>query len=267
MTSLACRLGLRQGLAGILLCVVAPQLANAETFTDPAGRFVVDLPAGWVSESPDEVAARDAVAGSAIRDRNWHFVGAFVPDGEVTEQSPYIIVQWTAARLGGKSWDQLEREFEATNMDAAMDDVESEVEALFGAIDIGRPVLDRGRGRLLLRMEMDTPDGRREIVSTGFLGKDGIAQIHCYAMEGDMSRASPQFDAVLGGFRFESGEAFTGELSAYEQGRAVGRVVGFAVTGAAVVAVLIALIVRARNGGKTRPRVLSSSAADRHEDM
>jgi hypothetical protein len=241
----------RAALAGILLCSLAVQRAQAETFTDPAGRFVIELPAGWISETPAQVAARDTLAGPASG-RNWHYVGAFVPDGELTETSPYIIVQWTEVPIGKLSWDELEREFSAERMETVLQEAEDEVEALFGEVEIGRLVLDRGRGRLLLRMDMDTPDGRREIASTGFLGIDGVAQIHCYAIEGEMSDAAPHFDAVLRGFRFDEGERFTGEGGGLDWGAILVRGLLFAVIGGIVAAIARAGTRRKKRGAGQR---------------
>lgn len=197
--------------APAVLCGLAAGVAYADQFTDPNDRFVIDLPAGWVQEPPENTKARDEAAAYAVPDRTWRYVGSFVPSGELTERSPYIIVQWTEVPLHKTSWKQLERELSAEKMDETMEEVSGRLESLVGSVEIGRPVLDRARNRTVMRMSMDTLEGRREMMSIGYLGQDGIAQIHCYAAAGELDRYAPEFDAVLSGFRYRPGEAYTGE--------------------------------------------------------
>jgi hypothetical protein len=234
LTASACALvfALVAAAAGAAWCVQT-------TYRDSAHRWAVTLPDGWALRPDSEVAEANAAAGGG----GFSYVAKFAPADAVDDSAPYVLAQWTPGPLGKASWSEIERQLGAADLKKLVSESGSAASALAEQADFGRIVLDEKKRRMIVRISLDLPDGGKRLgVCVGHFGKDGMAQLNCYAMEKDFPARQAVFDAMTDSFRFDSGAEWSEPsfLSSLDWSSMVVRMIVFGIVGAFVAGIVAA---------------------------
>lgn len=187
------------------------------------------LPSGWGGVPADALESVNKLVSESMPGSKIKYTAGFQLAKQPPLSYPYVLVQPTRFQTRSTaSYDEIEENL-AKETKTAIKKVEGAFPELKD-LAVGVPALDRSRNRIITRIEMDVPGiGKVKGLSVGFIGANGIINVHCYAPEADFDRQLPPFHALLESFQFDSGYTFTprgGLGSAVVIGAVCGGIIG-----------------------------------------
>lgn len=218
--------------ACVLLLLGAGAGADAEEYRSEAGRFRVQMPAGWGRFAPFRMNQVKAGAGNkpgTVIHEGYELPNRF--DG-----MPFILIMEVQNKMGPfESHDSVQRSLDR-------DFRKGFEQGAKGTASVGPIQVDRAKNRFSADTELRLPNGQRaKGVLFGFLGKEGVVMIQCLAMENEAAAFRPTFDGVADSFRFDEGFQFV----PFDAAKVFWIVVGIGAGLVCLLAVVIAIIVTA----------------------
>lgn len=202
---------------GFLLSFLIAITSHAQlTHRDDVHRFTIVVPKGWV-ESPDLLNFMNSFVKEKVVDPGFEYVAAFVPESNVTDDSPYVVVQYSPLPTGGTTYEAVEAALKAQSLQTAVEKNTVKVKDELGKFEVGVPTLDRGTNRVYLRIhgggeatQPDQPPSQKfDSLCVGTLTSHGIIQINSYAIEGSGVDPVAQAETFLTGLKIDEGTKFT----------------------------------------------------------
>lgn len=190
-------------------CVAQPQ------HRDDARRFTLEIPKGW-NQSTELLSFMNDFAKRATPEARFEYIAAFVPEGEWTESSPYVILQYSTLPSGGVTYEALEAAFKGQSLQSVVEKSTETAKDALGKFTVGVPTLDRSTNRLYLRIHGDgkasqpdePPAQKFDSLCVGTLTNHGIIQINSYAIEGSGVDPVAQAETFLAGLKIDEGTQF-----------------------------------------------------------
>jgi hypothetical protein len=177
-----------------------------ETYRDAGRHFTLTLPSGWAVVSPSGLETMNGAANRMMG--GVRFDAAFMVKGQPLGSYPYVLVQSMPRNTSGLTYEQIEREL-SRDFSGEVKKVEGKLADVARNLSLGKPALDRGKNRVLNRVQMDVAlFGKVNGLSVGMLGKDGVTFVHCYAKDADFDRQMPTFNALADSFHYDAGYEF-----------------------------------------------------------
>lgn len=234
-----------------VLCLWGTAGAIAQTpYRSPDGHWSIMIPKGWRVGMPEELAAVNAGANELASRVDGapkvRFVLQLIP---VKPDGQFALVQVGPGIPPGATFDAW-RDVLEHQMGGQLKRLEKAFPSDVGTASFGRSVIEEGRHRLLLTMDMHGPNGvDLKALSTTQWGIDETVNVHAYATSDTFDARLAGLGEIVDSFQFTPGREydFSGKLSSYARGQKLGQAIGMFV----VIAVVI-LVVRARQnkGGK-----------------
>ncbi|GJM26796.1 MAG: hypothetical protein DHS20C16_32110 [Phycisphaerae bacterium] len=219
----------------MLTCCVFGVASSAlgETYRDDRNHFTITVPDGWVAIAPETIEMVNATIREQMRNSKTQGVehdAGFQLEGTPPLAYPYFLVQGIRQDFSEMSYSALERGLGVGVEDGVQEASEAFSEFMDNA-EIGKPILDREKGRIMTSVEMDVVGvGEVKGISVGWLSKDGIMNIHCYARASDFDKWAPTFETITNSLQFDEGYKFKPKmnsvLSSAMRGAIIGGVVG-----------------------------------------
>ena len=224
----------------VALLVISPA-ARGETYSSAEHHWSITLPAGWTPLPKETLDAIPKFVGKAGATNMPQYEAGFKLKSNLFLGYPYVLVQTVPAR---GTLDQIERE--VAKIDGkpvgGMDQLKPELAPQTSANRV-QARLDRERRRIVSTFGMTAPNGKTVQVKTiGFLTRDGITNVHCYAETDKAAETEPAFAALADSFRVEPGYEFVERSfgSGVAGGAAIGAIIGGLIgAGAGVVIYLL----------------------------
>ncbi len=189
----------------VLLHFLGESLAGPHR--DEARHCTFNIPNNWIPVPAEMLAEANRMA----KNNNVQFQAGYEPKeltpGPNGERYPYFFLQHIKIN-GPGSYEDIERSI-AKGVPNGVKKMEGELKDLVSNISVGSAVLDRTKNRIILRIELTLPNGAKvQGVSYGFIGKEGILNLHCYALEKDFNRLLPTYNAMADSFAYDQGYEF-----------------------------------------------------------
>jgi hypothetical protein len=186
----------------------------AERFKDQNRHYSLKLVPGWVPfnkqalENANKFARERSPGGPFAPSITYE--GGFHLQNQPATSFPYILTQWQSlpSSASGESWEDIEKSLGAADLKGIGEKVEAKLNDLVKNVQMGKPVLDRERGRIIMHMQTDSPLGKLQAFSVGYIGKEGILFLHCYDKALTYNATVGNFQAMVDSFEFEPGYAF-----------------------------------------------------------
>lgn len=181
-----------------LLLLLACATAHAQTlFEDKTHHWTLQTPDGWEPAPQTYLDNLNADLDKRKPNRNYRFIAQFHPK-DPTDDSPYLLVQFTDVNVNGSTYQEIEHAFGARS--AREPDPSRDIfgPKVIGYI-IGTPILDRQNNRIYMDTSVTRPDGEeiqgRSIIC---LASHGLVQLNFYAPKtafSDHTRMLGTFDS------------------------------------------------------------------------
>jgi hypothetical protein len=116
--------------------------------------------------------------------------------------APYMLVQFIPGRV---SLDAVEKDL--AQLTKKPIDMSKQVKAEFRAnAGVQSATLDRSRNMITVEFTMSSsPTEKMRGITYGFIGKNGIANLHCYAPASTFTRELPTFQGFANSFAYDTG--------------------------------------------------------------
>jgi hypothetical protein len=177
---------------------------------DDLRKFTITIPAGWTLDR-GLLEAQNNLIKERIADPDFVYVAAFVPEGGITETSPYVIIQYSSGDYKLKTWESVEAALQASSAQETVDKDTASVRDLVGKVAIGTPIIDRASKRFYLRLSGDGKESTRafEAMIAGTFASHGLIQANSYALEGSNADPVANATAFIDAITLDEGTAFT----------------------------------------------------------
>ncbi len=206
--------------------LIAPLAARGQTYSNTDYHYSMTLPAGWAPLPKETLDAIPRLVGKAGANMPRYEAG-FKLKSNLFLGYPYVLVQTVPAH---GTLDQIERE--VAKLDGkpvgGMEQIKPEL-AASTSVNRMQIRLDRERRRIVSQFGMTGPNGKAVQVKTvGFLTKEGVTNVHCYAESDKAADAETAFTALTDSFRLDPGYEFVEQSSGarISGGAAHGAVIG-----------------------------------------
>lgn len=166
--------------------------------------FSFEVPDGWHPIKQEAVENLDRVLAERTPNKAFTYLFAYgrSDTGEMTY--PYVLFQMTETPLGNASVSDLQRTFGADTFDADMKKAIDPISDIVANCQ-ATPQLDIERKRVIIPMSMDVAGiGPARGLCVGLLGKHGIVQINCCALEADFDAIKPAFLQWIDTFKLDA---------------------------------------------------------------
>jgi len=187
-------------------------------------------------------------------------VKTFAPANAEFGVDPTVHAFWVPAELHRQSWAEI---VSALGGEDGIRRMFRDKAFSFGKavhqVDCNEVVFDERHARITAKFASEFGGLRWTGVLVSFVGRDGVAEIACHAMEKDFAKSKPQFDALVDSFRFDEGYG-RGDLHPFWI--ALGKAIAVAVGLGVLVAVAL-WIARAREGKKASAKARERLARSR----
>ena len=233
----------------LVAAAAAAAWASGGTYRDSSGRFSVELPGGWALRPSAEVDEANAALSVVSPGQQLRYTAKFAPADAKDGKSPYVLVQWTPAELGDATWSQIEHELGSVNIKRVSGEIGQKLSGFASGLSTDVIAVDEGRRRFVLRLSMEVEGKRLLGQCVGFVGRHGLAQINCYALESEFASVQATYDALADSFRFDTGHEYSEPslISRISWDSLLVRMVLFGLIGA-----VAAVIIKSRSGGGKR---------------
>jgi hypothetical protein len=179
-----------------------------DKYVDHEHHFSLTVPDGWQRMFPSEMKAIKAVLRQRQLDNLVHYEMGFRPNSSRSGSYPYILVQVHEFDTTGLTYSQIQEKLDM-GLDEPIKFAEGKFSDVLQNLSAGRPVLDRSRNRIVVRLESDVFGvGKVLGLSTCHLGAEGVVSVHCYAKEESFDRLMPTFTDLNNSFFFDDGHDF-----------------------------------------------------------
>lgn len=183
---------------------------------DDARRFTLAIPTGW-TESSELLDFMNSIMKEKLPDAGFEYIAAFTPEGELDDDSPYVVLQYSKLPAGGATYEALEAALKAQSLQSAVEKTTERVKDSLGKYTVGAPTLDRSTNRVYLRIHggnepqspNDPPAQKFDSLCVGTITNHGIIQINSYAIEGSGVDPVAQAESFLAGLKIDEGTKFT----------------------------------------------------------
>jgi hypothetical protein len=218
--------------AAVCLLVLPSGTALAETHSDAAHHFTLELPSGWKAMSPSEVEQINTTSRQLMGSKAPHYEGGFRRASDPLGTYPYILVQLTPGRTAGTSYDEIQKSL-SQDFQGPVKEVEGKLSEVVQNVSLGSPTLDRTHNRVVMVLRMNVAAvGPIQGLTVGHIGSEGILFLHSYAPEKNFSRYLPTFNQINDSFQYDQGYTFTpGRGTNFLSGIWSGALIGAAVGG------------------------------------
>lgn len=243
---------LKVGVAAVLLLGPAGgAIARAQTtYNSPDGHWSIVVPKDWRVGSAEELAAITSGANEVVSRvegaRQVQFVLQLIPS---TPDGQFVLVEKMPGIPPGMSFeawrDALEKQ-----LGSQLKRLEKTLPADVGTASFGQSVIEAGRHRLVLTMDMQGPNGvDLKALSTTQWGVGETINVHAYATRDTFDARLAGLGEIVDSFQFAPGREydFSGKLSSYARGQKLGQAIGISI---GIAAVILVIRVRQRKGGK-----------------
>lgn len=219
----------------VLSVALLTKPAMADTYSDPALHYSLELPANWVAMRADDIQTINAIVRQRGLGQSIQYTTGFRPKGSAAGSYPYILLETRPQKTGGDSYEQIEQ--------ALTKDLPGGVKQVGGAwadaiknTSVGGAVMDRASNRMVIRLTTEVEKvGKVQAMSVYQLGSEGIVVLHCYALDQDFVKRLPEFEKINDALHFDEGYTFKPAAGAMRSiltttliGAVVGGVVGSA---------------------------------------
>ena len=219
---------IRIGCVVIALLSLASASVRGQSYSNREYHYSMTVPSGWTNIPQETLEAMPKLVGMPGANAPQYEAG-FKRSADIFLAYPYVLVQTVQ---GSGTLDQLEREVQQIN--AKPPDLSQQVKPEFAPSSSKMQAqLDRDRKRVVTKFSMTLPSGEVvRAVSFGYLGKNGLTNIHCYAAADKFAASEPVFQALADSFRFEPGYEYAersilgGAGSGAVRGGVIGAIVG-----------------------------------------
>ncbi len=197
------------------------------THRDDAHRFTLTVPKGWV-ESPDVLDFMNKFVKERVPDGGFEYIAAFVPSEGLTDDSPYVVIQYSTLPAGGATYEAVEAALKAQSLQEAVEKSTQGAKDAIGKYTVGVPTLDRSTNRVYLRIKGGSggaggaggsdssgsaqqgqpPAQKFDSLCIGTLTSHGIIQINSYSIEGSNVDPAAQAETFLAGLKIDDGTKF-----------------------------------------------------------
>lgn len=219
--------------------------------------FSLTIPDGWRRMSRKEQDLIRAVVRQRGFDDIVQYETGFRPDGSALGTFPYVLIQVHKIKTAGMSYQQIQDSLNL-GIDKPLKVVEEKFSDVLRNLTAERPVLDRPRNRIALRLQSDVAGiGKVEAFSMCHLGAESVVCVHCYAKEEGFARLFPIFTDINNSFAFDDGHDFVATKESVEGGSWAAYLVFGGVT------VLLGFSFLAFAGRNQHARLETASHADR----
>lgn len=182
---------------------------------DDARRFTIAIPKGW-TESTELLNFMNDFAKQAAPDAGFEYIAAFIPEGERTESSPYVVIQYSTLPSGGVTYEALEAALKGQSSQAAVEKATENAKDSLGKYTVGVPTLDRSTNHVYLRIHgggdtaqtHEAASQQFDSLCIGTLTNHGIIQINSYAIAGSGVDPVAQAETFLAGLKIDEGTRF-----------------------------------------------------------
>jgi hypothetical protein len=177
---------------------------------DDLRKFTIDIPSGWKLDR-ELLEMQNNIIKERIADPDFVYVAAFVPEGGITETSPYVIIQYSPGDYKLKTWETVEAALQASSTQDTVDKDTASVRDLVGKVAVGTPIIDRASKRFYLRLSGDGKESTRafEAMIIGTFANHGLIQANSYALEGSNVDPVANANAFIDAVTLDEGTAFT----------------------------------------------------------
>lgn len=229
-------------LCGLMLMAAG---VRGEEYRDVSRHFSLTLPKSWTKMDPSFVAQMNKFIQQRLPEKNITYDTGFQPRHKQQGEYPYILVQWYTG-APPRSYEAIERGLILENGNKTIiKQVEGAMSDITKNVSLDAIAVDRIRNRTVQRIQSEVAGvGKVQGLSVGFLGKDGIASVHCYDREADFDKSLSSFNTLLDSFQYDVGYAYQPSSSSIDWSSVrgsslIGGIVGGAIGG--LVALLVAL--------------------------
>jgi hypothetical protein len=170
--------------------------AGAEEYRNDAGHWRVEIPKNWVRFD----AAKRAEVKRNAADPNVVFHDGFerIVGRPGFEVPPFLLIFEVKGNHRFLTYDLLEEALRR----------EVQKLALEPGTKLGKVSLDRKNHRMTAELEVQAPAGKMQGIAYGFIGRDSIVLIQCFAPERDFPVQKGAFDGLADSFRYDDGFQF-----------------------------------------------------------
>jgi hypothetical protein len=175
----------------VLILLFASSARAQDVYRDEALHWQIRLPGGWKSV-PAMAAQATARMRSRAPDVKFSYVAAFKGPGH-----PYALVEFMPLPENSTDLKTLAAQLGAAT-DKGNADVESKFSDVIAKAELGKPVLERAKNRIVSRLRVTEQNGREvEAITASQLTKDGLLQVNCYAPADEFAAAQPDFQILI----------------------------------------------------------------------
>jgi hypothetical protein len=185
-----------------------PSRTPREPYRDTEHHFSFDIPHDWARMSRTELSKIDELLKQRGLSNQVHYETGFRPLGTRLGQYPYILLQVQPLRTTGLSYEEIQRTLNL-GLDGPIKTVQGAFSDIVRGAPTGTAVLDRGRDRIMVRMQMDMAFlGKIEGLSVCHLGSEAIVSLHAYATQNTFANYLSVFNDLDTSFEFDDGYRF-----------------------------------------------------------
>lgn len=169
----------------------------------------LDVPAGWVRYSAEEIAALNADSLRRMPTKNFEFVAGFRAVDAGDDGLPYVLIQETKLPGGTlPTFEELEEYFGAKSGDLTAE-AKSATADIFKSLELQKPVIDRAKARMYVSLSIDLGGGRTiKGLCVGQFTAGAMPQVNLYADAATFEADSKRVDEFVGNLRVLSGFEF-----------------------------------------------------------
>ena len=232
VTALCCALG-------------SASVVFGETYRDDRNHFSITMPDDWVAMVPETINMVNKMANYQAKKSNVtgvEYDAGYQPLGTPTLAYPYLLIQVVREDFSDANYSSLERGL-GVAMEKGVQEAADGFSEILSNAEAGKPIMDREKGRIVTPIAMEVAGiGKVRGISVGWLGKNGLMNIHCYALADEFDKWAPTFEKITDSLRFDDGYKFEPKSNPVLNGAMRGAVIG------AVIGLIIAEIKAAKKG-------------------
>jgi hypothetical protein len=176
----------------------------AERFRDATHHFSFEIPVGWRAMSNAELETINNLVQQRMPVKAIRYAAGFCPRTRKTTY-PYILVQTQVVEAAKMSYEDIEAALSRETA-GALQEAQGVFADVLRNLVADKPVLDRERNRIALRMKLDIPAvGKVQSLSVTHIGNKSLVSLHAYARDEHFGDYVLTFAQVNDTFAFEQG--------------------------------------------------------------
>lgn len=224
-----------------------PLPSQQTIIVDSARGWSLTLPSNWEAAPLELVADAQRVIDSGMPEAKVTYLHGFVLTGLVDASGipAYVLLQHQPQSLTKLTYEQLEILYGSVQARKNIDEALTRIPGAPSASNLTASV-DRARNRILMRSALQLPreggvSASIEHMSIGFLMKDGVLQLNCYAPTQSFAAAEPEFLALAAQIVIDKDRMFSPFVAAVARPATSGWTWVLVLVGAAGIAVAAAV--------------------------